>query len=126
MADIKYLKTNEIVKVLAEAKKHGNRTHLMFLLGFSLGLRVSEIAGIKMSNIVGNRISVTRAKGSDPVEDRELVSHDNPLLDEKRALAAWLRERGEDASEFLFTSREADGVSERQIQRLFTRCALRV
>jgi site-specific recombinase XerD len=125
MADIKYLKPNEIVKVMSEAKRHGTRSHLMFLFGFSLGLRVSEIAGIKMADISGGRISVKRAKGSEAVEDRELVSHDNPLLDEKRVLAAWLHERGTDVSEYLFPSREADKVSERQIQRLFTRCAIR-
>jgi site-specific recombinase XerD len=122
---MKYLKPNEIVKVLSEAKRHGNRSHLMFLLGFKLGLRVSEIASIKLADISTGRISVKRAKGSEDVQDRELASHDNPLLDEKRVLAAWLRERGEDASEYLFPSREADVVSERQIQRLFTRCAIR-
>jgi integrase/recombinase XerD len=125
MADIKYLKPNEMMKVLAEAKRHGSRTHLMFLLGFQAGLRVSEIAGIRLENVRGGRISVTRAKGSEDVDGRELVTSDNILLDEKRALAAWLRERGEDTSEFLFPSREADQVSERQIQRLFTRCAIR-
>lgn len=125
MADIKYLKTNELLKVMSEGKRHGNRTHLMFLLGFSLGLRVSEIAGIKMANLGGGRISVKRAKGSEDVDERELVSHNNPLLDEKRALAAWLKERADDSSEFLFPSREADKVSPRQIQRLFTRCAIR-
>jgi site-specific recombinase XerD len=124
MADLKYLKPNEIVKVLTEAKRHGNRTHLMFLLGFKLGLRVSEIAGIRMDSISGGCITVKRAKGSEDVQDRELVGHDNPLLDEKRVLAAWLRER-DDSSEYLFPSREADVVSERQIQRLFTRCAIR-
>ena len=125
MADIKYLKPNEITAVLTEAKRHGARTHCMFLFGFALGLRVSEIAGIKMSDVVGGRISVTRLKGSDPVEDRVLASHDNPLFDEKKALACWLRERGDNPSEYLFTSREGDVVCARQIQRLFNRCAIR-
>src|SRR5712691_10516795 len=125
MADIKYLKPTEITGVLAEAKRHGTRTHLMFLLGFSMGLRVSEIAGIRIADIANGHISVTRLKGSDPVEDRVLVSHDNPLFDERKALAAWLKDRGSDASEFLFTSREGDVVCARQIQRLFNRCAIR-
>src|SRR5258708_3752931 len=126
MADIKYLNPNEITAVLTEAKKHGSRSHLMFLFGFRLGLRVSEIAGIKLSDIANGRISVHRLKGSDPVEDRLLASHDSPLFDEKRALAAWLRERGDgDGSMFLFTSREGSAVSARQIQRIFTRCAIR-
>jgi site-specific recombinase XerD len=125
MADIKYLKPNEIASVLQEAKRHGSRTHLMFLLGFSLGLRVSEIASIRMADIVNGRITVRRLKGSDPVDDRELVGHDNALFDERKALAAWLKDRGDDASEFLFTSREGDVVCARQIQRLFNRCAIR-
>jgi site-specific recombinase XerD len=126
MADIKYLNTKEITAVLTEAKKHGNRSHLMFLFGFRLGLRVSEIAGIKLADIANGRISVRRLKGSDPIEDRLLVSHENPLFDEKRALAAWLRERGDaDGSIYLFTSREGSAVSARQIQRLFNRCAIR-
>jgi len=125
MADIKYLKTNEIEAVLVQAQKHGTRSHLMFLLGFRLGLRVSEIAGIKLADISNGRISVHRLKGSDPVEDRLLATHDNPLFDEKRALASWLRERGDaDGSIYLFTSREGSAVSARQIQRLFNRCAI--
>jgi integrase len=134
MADIKFLKAPEIEAVLVQARKHGSRTHLMFILGFRLGLRVSEIAYIKMADISNGRISVRRLKGSDPVENRLLSSHENPLFDEKRALAAWLRERGDgDGSEYLFTSRELserDGsrkrlaVSPRQIQRLFNRCAI--
>jgi integrase/recombinase XerD len=97
----------------------------MFLLGFTLGLRVSEISGIKLDDISNGRISVHRLKGSDPVEDRLLTSHENPLYDEKLALTAWLRERGDaDGSIFLFTSREGSAVSSRQIQRLFNRCAI--
>ena len=126
MSDIKYLSTDEITAVLTEAKKHSARSHLMFLLGFRLGLRVSEIASIKLTDIANGRISVHRLKGSDPVEDRLIAAHDNPLFDEKRALAAWLRVRGDaDGSMFLFTSREGSGVCARQIQRLFTRCAIR-
>lgn len=125
MADIKYLKTDEIEAVLTQAWKHGSRSHLMFLLGFRLGLRVSEIAHIKLADIANGRISVHRLKGSDPVKDRLLASHDNPLFDEKRALAAWMRERGDaDGSVYLFTSREGSAVSARQIQRLFNRCAI--
>jgi site-specific recombinase XerD len=125
MADIKYFKTNEIEAVLTQARKHGTRSHLMFLLGFRLGLRVSEIAHIKLTDISNGRISVRRLKGSDPVEDRLLASHDNPLFDEKRALAAWMKERGEaDGSIYLFTSREGSAVCARQIQRLFNRCAI--
>jgi site-specific recombinase XerD len=125
MGDIKYLKPNELLRLLAEAKRHSARSHLMFLLGFKIGLRVSEIAGIRMTDIAGGRISVQRAKGSEDVDNRELVADTNVLLDEKRALACWLRERGEDPSEYLFPSRERDVVSVRQIQRLFTRCAIR-
>src|SRR5438270_12202301 len=121
MADIKYLKPNEIAAVLQEAKRHGSRTHLMFLFGFSLGLRVSEIASIRMADVVNGRITVHRLKGSDPVEDRQLVGHDNMLFDERKALAAWLKDRGNDPSDFLFASRERDVVCARQIQRVFNR-----
>jgi integrase/recombinase XerD len=125
MADIKYLSKNEMGAVLIQARKHGSRSHLQFLLGFTLGLRVSEIASIKLADCVNGRISVKRLKGSDPVEDQLLTSHDNPLFDCKLALANYLKERGDgDGSMFLFVSREGSAVSARQIQRLFNRCAI--
>jgi site-specific recombinase XerD len=125
MADLKYLNISEIRAVLNQAKKHSSRTHCMFLLGFALGLRVSEIAGIKLADYKNGRISVVRLKGSDPVEDQALETHHDILFCQRRAIDAWLRERGDgDGSIFLFTSREGSALSSRQIQRLFNRCAI--
>jgi site-specific recombinase XerD len=125
MADIKYLNTKEIEAVLTQARKHSVRTHLMFLLGFQFGLRVSEISEIKLADVTNGRISVFRKKGSDPVDGEKLPSHENPLFDVKAVMASWLEERGDgDGSCFLFTSREGSAVSPRQVQRLFNRCAI--
>jgi site-specific recombinase XerD len=125
MADIKYLNTKEIEAVLTQARKHSVRTHLMFLLGFQFGLRVSEISEIKLADVANGRISVFRKKGSDPVDGEVLPTHDNPLFNVKAVMASWLAERGDgDGSCFLFTSREGSAVSPRQVQRLFNRCAI--
>ena len=122
MADIKYLQTNELLKVLERAKNHGTREHCMFLLAYKHGLRCSEISKLKLSDVRDGYIDIVRAKDSLHTRQR-IESHANPLLDEKRVLAAYLSERQDTGSVFLFVSRFGSGVSTRQIFDLFAKCA---
>jgi integrase len=123
---IKYLTPTELQAVLREAKKQGRAKHLAFLLGYRHGLRSSEIAGLKLSDLANGQISVRRVKQSlhtiQPLE-----SHENPLFDEKRALAAYMRERGQIDSVYLFTSPRSTGkpVSRRQVFNWFQDIAYR-
>ena len=122
---MEYLKPNELLAVLAEAKKRGAREHLMFLLGYRCGLRASEIAQLRLDSITEGQITIHRLKDS-LTTVRTLESHPNDLLDERRALATWLKERGDAKdSEFLFTSREAPGMHRSQVYRLFDDVAYR-
>lgn len=120
-----YLKPNELLAVLAEAHKRGAREHLMFLLGYRCGLRASEIAKLKLDDIENGVITVRRLKDS-LTTVRRLESHDNALLDERKALATWMKERGDaDGSRMLFTSREGSGLHRSQVYRLFDDIAFR-
>jgi site-specific recombinase XerD len=119
---MEYLKPSELLKVLGHAQKHGMREHAMFLLGYAHGLRVSEIAALTLSDVKNGRIRCDRGKGSQHTVE-ELRENQNPLLDEKLALASWLIERGDaDGSVFLFTSRQGSCLKRKQIYNLFRKC----
>ncbi len=118
MNDIKYLELNEMLAVLDEAKKVSARNHAIVLFAFRFGLRASELALLKVSDIEGGYCDVQRLKGSE--HTRQQITRDpNPLLDVKAALAACLREREDSGSVFLFTSRLGSGMTRRAIYNVF-------
>ena len=120
---MEYLKSNELLKVLENARKRGSREHAMFLLGYAHALRATEIASLTLEDVRNGRIRCNRGKGSQSTVE-ELRENQNTLLDEKMALAAWLRERGEaDGSVMLFTSRQGSGLTRQQVYNLFRKCA---
>ena len=122
---MEYLKPFELLAVFAEAKRRGPREHLMFLLGYRCGLRASEISKVSLDDIVDGKITVRRLKDS-LTTVRRLEANDNVLLDEPRALAAYLAERGDaDGSRVLFVSREGSGLHRSQVYRLFDDVAFR-
>src|SRR6266478_8712577 len=119
---MEYLKPNELLKVLGHARKHGAKAHAMFLLGYGHALRASEIASLTLEDVRNGRIRCNRGKGSQHTTE-ELRENPNVILDEKMALAAWLRERGDgDGSTFLFTSRKGSRLTRQQVYRLFRHC----
>jgi site-specific recombinase XerD len=119
---VEYLQPNELLKVLGHAKRQGAREHAMFLLGYAHALRASEIAALTLDDVRNGRIRCKREKGSQHTTE-ELREHANPLLNEKLALAACLRERGDgDGSVFLFISRKGSRLTRQQVYRLFRRC----
>jgi len=120
---MEYLKPIELLKVLDCARKRSPREHCMFLLGYAHALRASEIAALTLDDVRNGRIRCNRGKGSQHTVE-ELRENQNVLLDEKMALAAWLRERGEaDCSVFLFTSRQGSRITRQQVYNLFRKCA---
>jgi integrase/recombinase XerD len=120
---MEYLQPNELLKVLECAQSHGARQHAMFLLGYAHALRASEIASLTLEDVRNGRIRCNRGKGSQNTVE-ELREHQNPLLNEKLVLAAWLRERSEaDGSIFLFTSRQGSRMTRQQVYNLFRKCA---
>jgi site-specific recombinase XerD len=122
---MKYLKTNELLKVLEVASQHGTREHAICLLAYKHALRASEIASLTLSDVRNNQIDVRRLKGSLHTI-QPLQAHANPLLNEPSVLKAWLRDRGSaDGSQLLFTSRQGSGLSRRQIFNIFESIAIR-
>src|SRR5438046_941423 len=119
---MEYLKPNELLKVLDYARKEGARSLCMFLLGYGHALRASEIASLTLEDVRNGRICCNRGKGSQHTTE-ELRENSNVILDEKMALATWLRERGDgDGSAFLFTSRKGSRLTRQQVYRLFRHC----
>ena len=112
-----YLKEAELLKVLAVAKARGAREHCMFLLGYGHALRATEIASLTLEDVRQGKIHCVRGKKSETT-DEDL--RDN----EKLALAAWLRERGDaDGSVMLFVSRQGSGLTRQQVYNLFAKVA---
>jgi len=81
---------DQMLKLLAEARKHSERDWLLICVTFVHALRASEAVGLKAENIVGTKLVVKRLKKSRPVED-ELLEHKNPLLNERQALLNLVR-----------------------------------
>jgi site-specific recombinase XerD len=118
MDNIKYLELNEMLNVLAQAKKVSARNWAICLFAFRFGLRASELSTLKLSDVESGYCDVQRLKGSE--HTRQAITSDaNPLLDAKVALAAWLREREDSGSLFLFTSRLGSGMTRRAIYNVF-------
>jgi integrase len=76
---------DDILRLLAEARKASQRDWLLICVAFVHALRASEAVGLKAENIIGTKLVVKRLKKSKPVED-ELLVHANPLLNERQAL----------------------------------------
>ena len=124
MDDIKYLELNEMLAVLAQAKKTSNRNWAICLFAFRFGLRATELSTLKLSDVEGNYCDVQRLKGSEHTR-QQITSDPNPLLNVKACLAACLSEREDTGSIFVFTSRLGSGMTRRAIYNVFEDAAFR-
>jgi integrase len=118
------LGTKRDVGVLAEAKKTSVRNWAICLVAFRYGLRASELSTLRLSDVEGGFVDVQRLKGSERTR-QAITSDPNPLLDVKAALAAWMREREDTGSIFLFTSRLGSGMTRRAMYNVFEDAAFR-
>ena len=100
-----FLETDEVLKLLAQARNHSIEAWLMCYLAFRYHMRAHEIVGgwvswknkktnekkrvyypgLTSANVVGNRLQVKRLKGSNPV-DQEIEQHENPVLNARQSL----------------------------------------
>src|SRR5437016_13197937 len=78
----------------------------MVLLAVRHGLRVSELTGLRFQhvNLREGWVRVERLKGSLTTVQTLERHPGQPLLDEVRALSAWLRERRDDGTDAVFNS----------------------
>lgn len=93
------LSIDELLRVLGGARARSERDFLAILVGFHHGLRPSEVVQITPDHFADGYLGIQRLKGSDYTY-QALVSHDNPLLDERTALVAY--SNGKAANQRLF------------------------
>ncbi len=116
-----YLEPAELLCLLRGARAHSIRLWAMVLLAYRHGLRASEVCALRLEDVdlKAGFVRVARLKGS-AVTVQAIVGHrGEPLLDEVRALRAWLRERRADGSDALFTSQKGGRLHRSQFFRLF-------
>jgi site-specific recombinase XerD len=122
---MQYLTPDELLIVLRTARSRSARDWAMILVAYRHGLRASEVCGLKLKDVdlKTGCISVRRLKGS--LHTIQPISHHRgvPLLDETNALRAWLREREQDGSDYLFTSQKGGRLDRTQFFRIFRSAA---
>ena len=81
------LTIEQILRLLAAAKKLGDLQWLSMAVGFNHGLRAGEVVAIRPSYLTDGKLVMKREKHSDDVCD-DLIEHPNPLISERQALLA--------------------------------------
>ncbi len=120
-ARVVFLTPEEMLALLRSARKRSARDHAMILLAYRHGMRASEICGLRLADVdlKTESITVERLKGSLVTVQPTYGHKGQPLLDERKALRAWLRERSDDGSAYLFTSQKGGRLSRVQFFRIF-------
>lgn len=123
---MKALTHDEILKVL-KATADNKRNLAMILLGYRHGMRASEVCGLELKDVdlKNGEITIRRLKGSLKTTQPLADLQGQPLLSEKRVLRAWLEERGNHPSRFVFTSQLSGQVHRSQFYRVFSEAAER-
>jgi type 1 fimbriae regulatory protein FimE len=80
---MKYLSKDELGLMLAQAKVAGPMDHLMILIAFNHGLRVSEVLNLTAENFVDGYLIVQRLKGSCKTAQKLLPNEAALLADYK-------------------------------------------
>jgi integrase len=84
---MEHLTHEQLHDLLSVARTRSERDWLLILTSYWHGLRASEAIALTPSRIRDGFLSVRRLKGSNKTT-QPLVSHSDPLLDEKAALTA--------------------------------------
>jgi integrase/recombinase XerD len=98
----KHWSGQEVTTILTLARKENTEAYVFLLLSIFHGLRVSEAVNIRRHDFSGSpmKLRVKRLKGSEATE-QVLEPHPNPVLDERAAVADFIRDLR--PTEFLFT-----------------------
>ena len=120
MAQRKYLSREEIELLLSEASRNSwpERNYCLILMGFLHGFRISELLGLRLSDIDmrAKVIYVRRIKNG--------FSTQQPLLPrELRALKTWLNYRAtlfhvDESNDWVFVSRAGNPLTRQAINKL--------
>lgn len=114
----KYLKEDEIRKVLSNAKNF--RDHLMLRILYQSGMRVGELQALRIKDVdlEEREISIQQAK-------RHKEGRKVPIWDNVTQMMLQQHMQGRDVDGPLFTSNKGTRISKRQIQRIYEDCAKR-
>ncbi len=99
------LSKDELLTVLQPARQHSERDFLMILTAYAHGLRASEVVAIERDDIQGIFLHVRRLKGSEETTQK-LLKHENPLLNERDALLAFIEKMKPKQKIFPLTRRQ--------------------
>jgi len=118
---MKALTHDELLKVLRLAFTTV-RDHAIILLAFRHGMRASEICNLEMKDVdlSNGQITIRRLKGSLTTTQPLADVQGAPLLSEKRVLRAWLKERGNHPSKYVFVTQKSGHISRMQLHRIFS------
>lgn len=117
-----YLTRDQVTSLMRRAYRRSAREHAIFLLAYTHGLRVSEVAAITSQSVAGGVLRVARLKGS-LATVQPLQTSANYLYDEPSVLSRWLSERPKSENNLfdrLFP------LSRRHLERLATEYMLAV
>jgi type 1 fimbriae regulatory protein FimB len=122
---IAFLSPVEVLSVLRVARDRGARNWAMLLVAYLHGCRASELSNLLLDdlNMRTGSIDIHRLKGSLDTTQPVSPHRGEPLMDEVKALKAWLRVRPDDGSAFLFNSQKGGRLSRSQVFRIFQKCA---
>src|SRR6202158_4428239 len=121
---MKALTHQEVLKVLKVAAE-SKRNLAMILLGYKHGMRASEVCRLELKDLdlKNGEVTIRRLKGSLKTTQPLADIQGQPLLSEKRVLRAWLTERGNHPSKYVFTSQKSGRVHRSQFYRIFSSAA---
>jgi len=121
---MKALTQDEILKVL-KAASDSPRDHAMILLAFRHGMRASEVCGLELKDVDlrNGEVTIRRLKGSLKTTQPLADVQGQPLLSEKRVLRAWLADRGNHPSKYVFVSQKSGHIHRSQFYRLYAAAA---
>lgn len=116
-----YPTPDEMLQLLKVAKKRNSRDWCMILLAYRHGMRASEVCCLEMRDLDmrNGSITIRRLKGSLMTIQPLYPHRGQPLLDEPIAVRAWLKERHQDGSPFVFTSQKGGKLDRTQFFRIF-------
>lgn len=115
------LSPDELLAVLKVARKHSSRDWGMTLMAYRHGMRASEVCGLRLEdvNMRDQAVTIRRLKGSMSTVQPLYQHRGVPLLDEIAALRAWLKERPDDGSPYVFVSQKGGRLDRTQFFRVF-------
>ncbi len=104
---------------MATAKRENPRDFALILVAYKNALRACEAAALTLGDLEDGCIDIRRKKGSLHTIQPLMPHRGEPLLDEVRAIKAWLKVRPNDGTRALFTSQKGGALSREQVHRIF-------